>query len=438
MHDAHSSISMPVALLRRDLQKKQERLERLKRQCASSIGFLLAQGLEIAKVQSHAVTSLDDGLKETKTTVSRYLSVIDASLTAASHHNESASGLSTFSLQNADDGNVAEDIYVRLQSILQQRLPEQSALIQTAKAQDGRPSRLVRYWIPVAAFLLSSTTILRIVLSRKNDIVTWLRNVGDTVLDFYLNWVVEPGRRLVGTIRHDEDSEVSIMSKRSLEGDRNSLERMVVDFAVQHPEGASLSPQDIASVQAKVREGDLTPVLKAYERDMQSPLWRSVRGTLIRALLIQIQKTKVDVEVAMGGIDALLKSQELVFGFISLTPGLLVLIGTYRWLTNLFSSRRSLRRGEIQKQSARIFRNLDRILVDSDVDGEHMRMEYELFGLLVCEAVVLRDLAAKVLPKQIFDDFNEDFDSLIDLQSGVKRQLRVVDRIRWTYSRWLL
>jgi nuclear-control-of-ATPase protein 2 len=40
-----------------------------------------------------------------------------------------------------------------------------------------------------------------------------------------------------------------------------------------------------------------------------------VRGDLVRALLIQIQKTKVDVEIAIGGIDALLKSQELVFGF---------------------------------------------------------------------------------------------------------------------------
>ena len=49
-----------------------------------------------------------------------------------------------------------------------------------------------------------------------------------------------------------------------------------------------------------------------------------MRGNLIRALLIQVQKTKVDVEIAMGGIDSLLKSQELLIGFISLTPGLLV------------------------------------------------------------------------------------------------------------------
>lgn len=40
----------------------------------------------------------------------------------------------------------------------------------------------------------------------------------------------------------------------------------------------------------------------------------TIRGDLVRALLIQVQKTKVDVELAVSGIDALLKSQELVFG----------------------------------------------------------------------------------------------------------------------------
>ena len=66
---------------------------------------------------------------------------------------------------------------------------------------------------------------------------------------------------------------------------------------------------------ARIREGDLTPVLRAYEKDLRKPFIGTVRGDLVRALLIQIQKTKVDVEIAIGGIDSLLKSQELVFGY---------------------------------------------------------------------------------------------------------------------------
>ncbi|GKZ53469.1 nuclear control of ATPase protein 2 [Aspergillus niger] len=111
-------------------------------------------------------------------------------------------------------------------------------------------------------------------------------------------------------------SEIALMSRNSLEADRASLERMVVDFILDRcePNKNDYDAFDTHVITAKVREGDLTPVLKAYENDLRSPFVGTIKGDLVRALLIQIQKTKVDVEIAIGGIDALLKSQELVFG----------------------------------------------------------------------------------------------------------------------------
>ena len=156
--------------------------------------------------------------------------------------------------------------------------------------------------------------MLQLFFSRRVAILTWIREFGSTVFDFWTNWIVDPSLRLLGTIRHDESGQISIMSKMSLEGDQASLERMVVDFAADDAGGAPLSPADLENVRRGVHQGDLTTVLKAYERDLHNPLYGTVRGNLIRALLIQVQKTKVDVEVAMGGIDSLLKSQELVFG----------------------------------------------------------------------------------------------------------------------------
>ena len=151
-------------------------------------------------------------------------------------------------------------------------------------------------------------------MNRKEAILDSIRYLGATTIDFWSNWIIDPIRRVIGTIRHDEASEISIMSKRSLEGDRASLERMVVEFAIDNPGAHRLAPTEIAQVRAGIQEGDLTPVLRVYEKELQSPLYGAIRGDLVRALLIQIQKTKVDIEVAMGGIDALLKSQELVFG----------------------------------------------------------------------------------------------------------------------------
>jgi nuclear control of ATPase protein 2 len=43
----------------------------------------------------------------------------------------------------------------------------------------------------------------------------------------------------------------------------------------------------------QIRQGDLTPVLKIYEEDMKSPVKNAIKGSLVRSLLIQVQKTKV-------------------------------------------------------------------------------------------------------------------------------------------------
>ena len=81
-------------------------------------------------------------------------------------------------------------------------------------------------------------------------------------------------------------------------------------------------------------------------------------------------------------------------------------------------------------------RNIDRILTASPQSDAGM-LSFEEYGLLVCEAVVLRDIAVKTFSKQALRNFIHDFNDLIDNASGVGRQIRVSDRIRWAYARWL-
>lgn len=56
--------------------------------------------------------------------------------------------------------------------------------------------------------------------------------------------------------------------------------------------------------------------------------------------------------------------------------------------------------------------------------------------MLLCEAHVLRQSAGSVMPREIFAEFQEEINDLVDLRTGVERQIRVVDRIRWAYSKW--
>lgn len=56
----------------------------------------------------------------------------------------------------------------------------------------------------------------------------------------------------------------------------------------------SYTPEQLEALSEQIRRGDLTPVLKIYEDDIRNPLRSALGGSLVRSLLIQIQKAKVN------------------------------------------------------------------------------------------------------------------------------------------------
>jgi nuclear-control-of-ATPase protein 2 len=443
---ARTRILSPFALCRTEARKKQAGLKKLREMSATAIGLLIDEGLtflhydEEEKNHSKGSESPDLGQDEWRITVARSVSLLESVLTNVNAENGVIADFEeiVFSTVEAEsNGSSPVALTDKLFHILDQHLPEQKNASSEIALNYGRPSRLVRYWIPGTILLLSGSTLLRVFASRKAEIRQWIQEFGHTVIDFWSNWVIEPTKRLIGTIRHDEESEVAIMSKDSLKADRASLERMVVDFAVDHPEnGKAYTEAQIADIRANVKQGDLTPVLRAYEGDLAKPFMGTVRGSLIRALLIQVQKTKVDVEVAIGGIDALLKSQELLFGFVGIAPGVLISFAVFRWLGGLFGSRKGLSLTRKQGKTIRLLRNIDRTLNNSSPTNDGM-LSYKDHGLLLCEVQLLRERATAVLPGNVLREFVEDVNDLIDIRNGVKKQVRVVERIQWAYSKWL-
>lgn len=83
-----------------------------------------------------------------------------------------------------------------------------------------------------------------------------------------------------------------------------------------------------------------------------------------------------------------------------------------------------------------VCRNIDRILSVASPATNGM-LSYKDHGLLLCEIHILRRTAQRILPSEINAELLEDLNDLVDLRTGIERQLRVVDRIRWAYARWL-
>lgn len=55
----------------------------------------------------------------------------------------------------------------------------------------------------------------------------------------------------------------------------------------------SLNDTQLQQLAEQIRQGDLTPVLRIYEEDIKAPVRTALTGSLVRSLLIQIQKAKV-------------------------------------------------------------------------------------------------------------------------------------------------
>jgi nuclear control of ATPase protein 2 len=453
--DIQRRVLSPIALYRNEARQKQAAVKRLQELSASGLGVLMDEGLSFDvddDGNSHGKPRVVDR-HEWKDVVERSVALMDIVL-----QNMTALETGVSDFEDAVFASVEQDPEIsqdlgpteasrpaklsrRLKSILEVHIPNHIASSRRLASEYGRPSKLIRYWLPISLLLLSSTTILRVFFNRRAAVITWIRDLGSTTRDFWFNWVVDPIKRVIGTIRHDEGSEVAIMSKESLKGDRESLERMVVDFIIDNPEAANASTErltepQIAGIRARVKEGDLTPVLRVYEEDLRRPIIGAIKGDLIRTLLIQIQKTKVDVEVALNGIDAILKSQELVFGFIGLTPGILVCISAISYVRSIFGDRRGLKRGIKAGQAIRVLRNIDRILILSTPSPNGM-LSYKDHGLLLCEAHILRSCSKKLFPGDIEREFLEDVDELGNISIGIERQLKALERIRWVYAKWL-
>jgi nuclear-control-of-ATPase protein 2 len=95
-----------------------------------------------------------------------------------------------------------------------------------------------------------------------------------------------------------------------------------------------------------------------------------------------------------------------------------------------------MRQGKRAGQTVRVLRNIDRILTHATPTQTGI-LSYKDHGLLVCEVHVLRERAHRLFPGEIEREFLEDVSDLCNINSGIQAQLKVLERIRWAYSKWL-
>lgn len=304
-----------------------------------------------------------------------------------------------------------------------------------------KPGVLTRYWPTILLALAYGPSTIALAWSSRYKILEFFkRNIVDFTMGLLYNWVWTPLKQVWSTVRHDEDSSIAMMSQGTLDSEVGSLTRMIVQFVVENSSADGLIPDssvdmDINSLTDQISHGDLTQFMQIYESQLHHPVKNILSGKLIRSLLIQLQKTKVDGSLALHGIDKMLQSQQLVFGVVAMSPALLILycsaISGYRLvkLGNIWSNI-----SEIKSKISSSLNNVERLL--NYENTEHQKLNYLNQGLLTLEIVTLRSSGGRLVPKARKGEWLRDVDELVNSKLSNAAKLNVVNRIYHVYSKY--
>ncbi|KAK4513745.1 40S ribosomal protein [Mucor velutinosus] len=305
--------------------------------------------------------------------------------------------------------------------------------INNIKNANGPPSFITKYWIPGILGCVAGNMAVQLLTAHQEDIIAWSREIGTTARDFAVNWIWEPMLQVWDTIRL-KDERLSVLGKEGLRSDLDSLERMVAEFARDHYQ---LPEDQVGGLISRVREGDMSMILKAYEEEIKHPLKNAVKGDLIQTLLIQVQKTKVDVDLAMAALDKLLKSNELNFAFLAVAPSMLLTWAAVAWLRRCYDQRTGQRIGKTGLPLRQAIRRLERLLTLSY--SKENELDCETQGILLCEVHLLRSYAVYLPSRNSMRDlFIEDLRDLENPKLSIIQKLQTINRMcrSWSFLKY--
>ncbi|EIW71171.1 hypothetical protein TREMEDRAFT_27296 [Tremella mesenterica DSM 1558] len=416
---ALNAITSPYLLTRREMLASRKALETARNDAARKVGALASQGprwSSKSEVSPRTFTPTDINSE-----VGRIHGLICQALNISLTTSTTTKRPRSSTITPPSSGFVSQVTPSSLLEILTSHLPQARADIDAILTTHHRPSTLTRLWFPLLFLPPTLYSAASLIVRNKEWMRQQVLNARETVRGFVIQWVWEPLEDIGKTIRGG--GEGLGVAPTTVRSDQESLERMVMDL------GRDYYKLDGSALQAlgdKVRNGDMEEVLRVYEKEMQSPLKSALLGSLIRTLLIQVQKTKTDLSLSLLSLDHLLRSQQLTFAFVGVAPSVLILYGLGGWLRGVY---RGEKRGKTRRR--RYFNgmrsvDLERLLITSPKSEE--KMSDEAHGLLIVSVSGMRTWAAG-LGGASREAFLEDLRMVEDTELLRRDKLRVLDRI---------
>jgi len=150
---------------------------------------------------------------------------------------------------------------------------------------------------------------------------------------------------------------------------------------------------------------------------------------MARLLLIQVQKTKVDLELAMTALDKLLKANEINFALVTFVPAVYLTslaIGTVR---GAWERRYQLDAHQSAKLVRKLLRGVD-VILNRHASKETNKLPLDEQGNLLMNVHILRQCAHYSFPSADDRvDFLHDLRELEAVANTVRQRLHTLERI---------
>lgn len=295
----------------------------------SSLATFLAQVyMEVEKYGEELVKDPEKLLPFLLVTINGLFSNLEASighLSAIRQGDSSIDGSYSFPLlfeklpEVNQEGSQWTDCEIRDSiNLIYQNLQKLDVYLSHMVAKHQKPRKLTRYWVrytcgAVGLSFCSIWLLRHSSLMGSSDLENWICEAKDSTVGFFNDHVEQPllsiRDELFETFRKRHKG---VMEIEEVQLTSNSLHRMLLAFSEQI-KGPKLSEN--ASDQEM-----LEVVMSRYEKELMHPIQNLVNGELARALLIQVQKLKLDIETAMLELDQILRANEINFAVLAALP----------------------------------------------------------------------------------------------------------------------
>lgn len=208
----------PLALTRQEIAHRRSEIRKAKEDLARRIGelTLASSSLDPESSDENLATlfnepSLDDppSILAVKSATWSTIRLLASSLAPASKP----------STLGKDAPDSPSEIAHALSFLLTDTLPEHTRFTVNTFEPLRRPTFLTRAWPYLLSIPLATAIIGRTVYNSRETILRWAMEAGETTRNFLLDWVVEPVRKILETVRGGEGTGMSLMGRESLKSD---------------------------------------------------------------------------------------------------------------------------------------------------------------------------------------------------------------------------